>query len=226
MLHLLDIRDALDDERFVQVQLDPQEENLLGDQKVEDGGDGEVVGGSLATIPTPTLPGEMYKEPAAQSFRVRGPTYLDDKVKVASGPYLFRLVCCDLFEVPGSTTNICSHPKNRVYRALQRNEDVWVFAVNIMIPGPPYLSFVAYFQGDKVRVRHPRPRCPVSLLLGSPCSLKTLPSDASRRSSSLVPTTSTGTTGSNSSPRSVVRSSGLAWSPGGSSCRWWTATWS
>jgi hypothetical protein len=29
-----------------------------------------------------------------------------------------------------------------------------VFVVNIMIPGPPYLSFVAYLEGDKVGDLH------------------------------------------------------------------------
>lgn len=32
---------------------------------------------------------------------------------------------------------------------MQRGDDDWVFVVNIMVPGPPNLSFVAYFKGDK-----------------------------------------------------------------------------
>ena len=130
----------------------------------ERGGDGDAndldadntddtafVGGSVATIPAPTLAIEHYKEPHAHSFRVRGATYMDDKVKVVSSPYVFKLLCCDMFDVPGPTSNICSHPRNRVYRALQRNEDTWIFAMNIMMPGPPFVSFVAYFTADKVR---------------------------------------------------------------------------
>ena len=41
------------------------------------------------------------------------------------------------------------HPKNRVFQALQREEDIWVFVVNIMVPGPPFYNFVAYMVGDK-----------------------------------------------------------------------------
>lgn len=105
---------------------------------------------SLGTTPTSTLRQTVWREPSAQSFKVRGSTYLIDKVKAVSMPYLLNLVAVDLFEVPATTKNICSHPKNRVYRALQRGEDAWVFAVNIMLPGPPCYTFVAYFQGDKV----------------------------------------------------------------------------
>lgn len=119
-------------------ETDPQDEDAA-----------DAVGGSLANIPLPTLAAEHYKEPLYHSFRVRGATYKEDNIKVVSAPYMFRLVCCDLFEVPGPTYNICSHPKNRVYRALQRNEDVWIFAMHIMLPGPPYLSFVAYYSADK-----------------------------------------------------------------------------
>ena len=38
----------------------------------------------------------------------------------------------------------------RVFLANQRGEKFWVFVVNIMVPGPPFLSFVMYLQGDKV----------------------------------------------------------------------------
>lgn len=56
----------------------------------------------------------------------------------------------DLFETPEAHKNICSHPRNRVHQALQRGEDSWVFVLNIMVPGTPYLCFVCYFLGDKV----------------------------------------------------------------------------
>lgn len=155
LFHVVDIHDCVDDNRFIPVNFDVEERGVQvgdgagkGDSAEDDAAD-SAAGGSIATIPAPTLPLDMYKEPDARSFRVRGANYIEDRIKVVSAPYLFKLLCCDLFEVPGPTTNICSHPRNRVYRALQRNEDVWVFAVNIMVPGPPYLSFVAYFQGDK-----------------------------------------------------------------------------
>jgi hypothetical protein len=106
--------------------------------------------GTIATIPPPVLSPSMWTEPDASTFRVRGESYNADKVKIASAPSLFKLIAIDLFEVPEPTPNIASHPRNRVCLAHQRGDPAWVFVVNIMVPGPPYLSFVAYLQGDKV----------------------------------------------------------------------------
>ena len=98
-----------------------------------------------------------------------------DKLKVSSEKNLFKLVAVDLFEVPDTTQNIASNPKNRsadrssscacaslaslsvcmlydrVFQALQRGDTTWVFVMNIMVPGPPNLSFVAYWEADRVR---------------------------------------------------------------------------
>ena len=75
---------------------------------------------------------------------------MQDKVKANSASSLFKLIAVDVFEVPEATHNISAHPRNRVAQALQRGEKSWVFVVNIMVPGPPFLSFVMYMQGDKV----------------------------------------------------------------------------
>jgi hypothetical protein len=109
--------------------------------------------GSMATIPAPLLPPEMWRDIDASNFKVRGPTYNVDKVKTVSAPSLLKLLAIDLYEVPEPTQNICAHPKNRVNLALQRGEKTWVFVMNIMVPGPPFLSFVVYMTGDPVRMR-------------------------------------------------------------------------
>ncbi len=95
----------------------------------------------------------MWTEADFTTFKVRGLTYVRDNVKVSSEKPLFKLIAIDFFEVPETTPNIASHPRNRVYQALQRGEDSWVFVVNIMVPGPPFYSFVVYMLGDKVRRR-------------------------------------------------------------------------
>ena len=88
----------------------------------------------------------------ASSFRIRGKTYNIDKVKSNSAPSLFKLIAIDLFEVPEPTFNIAAHPQNRVTLAQQRGEKSWVFVMQIMVPGPPHLAFVAYFEGDQVNI--------------------------------------------------------------------------
>lgn len=157
MLHILDIRDAIESERYLQVHFDPVSESTMN--TVDDGavssssgagrGGGAEEQGSIYTIPAPVLAPSMYAEPDAASFRVRGATYNTDKLKCSSAPSLFKLITIDLFEVPETTHNIASHPRNRVHLAAQRGDPTWVFLVNIMVPGPPYLSFVAYFEADK-----------------------------------------------------------------------------
>lgn len=105
---------------------------------------------TLGTIIPPTLPLNQWGYADASTFRVRGPTYLQDKVKTQSSPALFKLEAIDIFEVPEATHNISANPKNRVALAQQRGEKFWSFVFNIMIPGPPFYSFVVYFSGDKV----------------------------------------------------------------------------
>ena len=115
---------------------------LVGDAAV-------AVEGNIGTIPPPVLPQEYWGDVDASTFRVRGKTYNLDQKKVASAPALFKLIAIDVFEVPEPTFNIAAHPNNRVHLAQQRGEKSWVFVMHIMIPGPPYLSFVAYLQGDR-----------------------------------------------------------------------------
>ena len=68
---------------------------------------------TLGTSPAPTLPLDMWAEPDASSFRLRSASYLHDHVKTPSAPSMFTLLAVDLFEVPDTTPNIASHPRNR-----------------------------------------------------------------------------------------------------------------
>lgn len=147
MLQALDIRDALEAERFLQVHFDPISEPALKPMAANDSSGPEV---SIANTPPPVLSPTMWAEADASAFKVRGLSYNSDKQKISSAPSLFKLIAIDFFEVPDTTQNIAAHPRNRVAMAHQRGDPTWVFVLNIMVPGPPYLSFVAYFEGDKV----------------------------------------------------------------------------
>lgn len=104
----------------------------------------------MATIPPPALPPEIWAPIDASTFKVRGLTYGKDRIKTSSTPSLFKLVAVDHFETPHAIQNICSHPNNRVKLALDRGETNWIFAFNIMVPGPPFYCFVVYLEGDPV----------------------------------------------------------------------------
>ena len=105
---------------------------------------------------------EWWAEPDANSFRVRGKTYKVDSKKVNAGSSLFRLFATDIVEtdVP-IMAGMCSHPKERVQLALQREREAlssgnsfssemppFVFVVNIALPGPPNYHMVFYYAVD------------------------------------------------------------------------------
>ena len=153
MMHGLDIRDAMEANRFLPVHFDPIVEapNIMNNScKSLHISDSPVVDGTMATIPPPALAQHFWTESDASCFKVRGASYNSDKVKVSSDPSLFKLIAIDVFEVPEPAHNIAAHPKNRVHLALQRGEATYVFVMNIMVPGSPNLSFVAYFAMDRV----------------------------------------------------------------------------
>lgn len=160
MLHVLDIRDSLDMDRFVKVHFDASHErrqmraslsamtlNAMSEKGMS----------NLGSIPPPALPAHMWAEPDLQTFRLRSKTYNQDKQKVLSEPSLFKLVAVDIFEVPEPTRNIASNPKNRVAQAFARGETTWCFVMNIMVPGPPHLCFVVYLEGDRKKIEEDTP---------------------------------------------------------------------
>jgi hypothetical protein len=103
----------------------------------------------------------MWSEPDASNFKVRSESYKTNKVKCCSTNSVFRLIAVDLYEVAAATPHIFSLPQiqNRMNVASLRGEEngraSWLFVVNIMIPGPPFYSFVMFFEGNKVTLEVP-----------------------------------------------------------------------
>jgi len=167
MLHVLDVRDAMDSERFQQVQFDPVNDpkNITHSNSALSttggcegtSGDAAKNEGSVATVPPPVLSPTMWMDSDATTFRVRGKDYMTSNRKCASAPALFKFIGIDLFETPEAQKNMGAHPKNRVNLAHQRGEDAWIFILNIMVPGTPYLNFVCYFQGDRELIEQDTP---------------------------------------------------------------------
>ena len=166
VLHVLDLRDAIDIERFVAIQFDTNYSSESGSgssslvsKKVggEEGAAGARETVSVGTTPPSKLDPKFTAVPDHASFRVRGKSYMVDKIKTNSAASIFELVAVDLFEVPEPTTNIAAHPRNRVAMAHERGDDAWIFVVNIMVPGPPDLCFVAYMQGNPEDLRADTP---------------------------------------------------------------------
>jgi Protein ENHANCED DISEASE RESISTANCE 2, C-terminal len=108
-------------------------------------------------VEPPPLRLDAWSEPAAESFQVRGETYLDDKIKVPSEPSLFRLLTVDLINSPEPIFGgLCSHPHERVQQALKRERETgvrelpdFVFCVNLCVPGQSIYHNAFYFGIDK-----------------------------------------------------------------------------
>lgn len=89
-------------------------------------------------------PGAYWSEPEP-SFKVRGPSYLMDKIKVISQKPIFHLLDCDLFELPAPTTHLARHLQARI-AGFGAN---YTFIVQLQVPGPPHRAFVMYFGTDR-----------------------------------------------------------------------------
>ena len=173
MLHIIDIRDAVEADRFVTTSFDIEAKDPTSGSHENNGaavgadGKGSVEGDDVASragqtltvsnTPPPALDPKFWSRPKPESFRLRGKTYMTDHVKTASAPCAFELVAVDMFEVKEPTVNIAAHPRNRVALAHARGDPDWFFVVNIMVPGPPNLSFVAYMRGNQEDLRADTP---------------------------------------------------------------------
>jgi hypothetical protein len=106
-------------------------------------------GDSRASDDLHRLPLDQFQEPAAEDFMIRSTTYMVDHKKVKSQSALFKLIAVDLVETSHNMQNLASHPENRVALAYARGgEKTFTLIYNFMIPGPPFLSFSAYWKVD------------------------------------------------------------------------------
>lgn len=97
-------------------------------------------------IGTTSLPDSMWAEPDPSLFQVRGPNYLVDRKKIASGASPFHLVGVDLlsFESTRDRYNLSSLPDSVASQTTK-----FTFVVNLIIPGAENLSVVFYFQPSR-----------------------------------------------------------------------------
>uniref|UniRef100_A0A7S3K2U6 PH domain-containing protein n=1 Tax=Aureoumbra lagunensis TaxID=44058 RepID=A0A7S3K2U6_9STRA len=74
-----------------------------------------------------------FSEPDAGFFRIRGPTYLEDKLKIASKPALFPLAGVDLFLTDVPQQHVARHPAALVQRHSKLNSPR-ILVVNFCMP--------------------------------------------------------------------------------------------
>ena len=152
LLQLLDIRDAIDRDRFVHAELDIEPPTTHFHGKAYRGdADALVVksngistreddrnydftysvretmkisdsASGLPSLPPPFYP-EKWAEPDSNSFLVRGPSYKTDQVKINAGQSIGRLLAVDFCEVDAPIySGMSKHPTERIQLALQKEK--------------------------------------------------------------------------------------------------------
>jgi hypothetical protein len=151
LLQLLDIRDAIEVDRFLNVAPDISHpipfagkgsaQDAMGPPVPISGTTSELVGydfryanrercdsmtldtvSGIEARPKP-LDIEKWAEPDANSFLVRGPMYKKDKVKINAGRSIGQLIAVDLVQVDKPIyTGMSTHPYERIQLALRREK--------------------------------------------------------------------------------------------------------
>jgi hypothetical protein len=93
--------------------------------------------------PLGTCNPKYWSCPGAAGFKLRGASYLKDKKKVLADEPIFALASVDLVEVDQPTFNIGQH-----LPAIRDSQAPFTFVVQLMVPGPPYLSLTMAWAAD------------------------------------------------------------------------------
>ena len=110
----------------------------------------------IGRYPEPLGP-ERWAEPDPNSFIVRGPNYLEDRVKINAGSSIGELIAMDCVQVDSPVrTGMAFNPTERIQMALKREKEMkekglecdtpaFIFAVNIIIPAATCFHAIFYY---------------------------------------------------------------------------------
>eukprot|EP00898_Chlorokybus_atmophyticus_P005275 jgi/Chlat1/5749/Chrsp38S00432 len=91
---------------------------------------------------------DHWDEPDVTALKVRGMTYLQDRLKMNATEAKFALVGVDLFVLDRPMEHIASHPESVYARSRNNNSNStlpFTFVVQIMVTGAEHYSVAAYF---------------------------------------------------------------------------------
>ena len=127
--------------------------------------DPPAAGSAQGELRPPSYPQRFWSCPGEAGFRIRGPTYLEDKVKVAAGQPRFELCRVELFEsdAPDDKEDVAS----RLHYVVEDPEHFF-YVANLLLPGPPHLCLAVVFRSPAGYDPTPRsPRGPFETSLNS-----------------------------------------------------------
>jgi len=103
---------------------------------------------ATCTLPRwPRVGGSCWSEPRAALFRVRGPAYLQDRVKEASESALCRLIGVDLFSTDTPETNLCRRKESFAQR-IGADAPSLIIALNFCLPWGNFALYWAAPEDD------------------------------------------------------------------------------
>ncbi|KAG0591919.1 hypothetical protein KC19_1G211900 [Ceratodon purpureus] len=110
-------------------------------------------GGSLQKVELANEGVHGYASPPPELFMVRGPNYIQKKMKVPCSESLLKPLGVDWLWSNGKLDHVLANPGSRVMQAL-RNASVearkksFILAINLQVPGKEHNSAVFYFVRD------------------------------------------------------------------------------
>ncbi|KAL0043136.1 hypothetical protein WJX79_010214 [Trebouxia sp. C0005] len=126
-------------------------------------GDGGGPATQDATANLGTCDPKYWSCPGAAGYKVRGQTYLKDKKKIEADEPVFGLASVDLVEVEAPTWHIAQH-----LPAIRDSKAPFTFVVQLMVPGPPFLSLTMAWAADYDPSKPTSSETPQSQTDGSP----------------------------------------------------------
>jgi len=91
-----------------------------------------------------TVKAHCWSDPDSTTFKVRGPNYLKDKVKIQSKEAAYKLVGVDLFLTENRMENVCKRPDNfvQLLHSTYRDKSPFIICANFILP---WGNFIAYW---------------------------------------------------------------------------------
>jgi hypothetical protein len=87
----------------------------------------------------------VYSEPSSERWSVRGPAYLEDRVKQPSRPAAYSLVGINVFRTRTQLFNAAESVRP-LHRFLQEHSNGQYFITTFVLPGPPFHTVVHLFK--------------------------------------------------------------------------------
>lgn len=92
---------------------------------------------------------------STEGFQVRGPNYLEDRVKIDAGEAMFDLMHTDMFRSEDKVGNVAARRDSWLRAAREAGDTRYYLVVVYVTPAAPYIHLVFYYavQPERVRAR-------------------------------------------------------------------------